>query len=745
MNVNFTPEQKDYKKIGAFKFFCIQNFPFIADTFDQMTYYELLCKLAEYIKKLIDNNNSLIYNQEALLNAFNELQEYVNDYFSELNVQNEIDHKLDEMTESGYFENILDNYVNITKVFNTTSDLIESEETFVNGQKIKTLGYYDINDGGGADFIVSDTENSDIFQIELYNNMYANLIIKNNEVNVKSLGCKGDGINDDGTILQNIINTLSSSFEIYKDIIIIIPAGKYIINSKIDLPVYLTLKPIGSVIFLSNVSNDSTIYINSRNLQKQIGRIAYYDQSYINKPVISGAEGSLILQYNQEDSYIYTNLITLNNIGLEIGDDIYTSTKISCSRFIVENVNIYGFGNGLLLNKINTYLIKFINCNIQRNRVNLQLGKNDSTSKQNMGENFTFDKCTLALSFTAILIYESCELNLNNCSIDFSGCVFDIESYSPCVINCLGGHIEGVGITNSEIQTDISNTTGWGSVCYNNIQDTNGCTYINFFGTVFYQATQHDYTIPKFRSTLNNNADSYSKHLSVAFYGTNIHLKGGNTFKNIFLTEDYDTEITHYTEPLKTGMCTYISTQMDYQGRFEHLPENALLNTTLRDNYNYYCLPDDKITEIKIDKINKIYNRSLKLSFENTNNITLRRYVQAPQKAKIKFVCFVDLSDVVSDTENTFDHFTLSYQIQPYNDGRHNVGLGKTVNLTSSASFIKDTNSNFYRTNIPIQLIPQGTSQMGIGINLKFYDENNTQIACSGNVKIGALLVDFCD
>lgn len=127
MSADFSPEQEDYKKIGAFKFFCIQNFPFIANDFDQMTYYELLCKLAEYMKKLIENNNALINNQEALLNAFNELQSYVNSYFDDLNIQEQVNNKLDEMAQDGTLAEIINQevFTEINEKIDTNTENID--------------------------------------------------------------------------------------------------------------------------------------------------------------------------------------------------------------------------------------------------------------------------------------------------------------------------------------------------------------------------------------------------------------------------------------------------------------------------------------------------------------------------------------------------------------------------------------------------------------------------------------------
>ena len=79
-----------YKKLAPFKLFVLENFPFIEADFDAITNYQLMCKLVEYINEVAKNNDIMIDNVEAL-----------NNWFNNLDVQTEINNKLDEMTENG--------------------------------------------------------------------------------------------------------------------------------------------------------------------------------------------------------------------------------------------------------------------------------------------------------------------------------------------------------------------------------------------------------------------------------------------------------------------------------------------------------------------------------------------------------------------------------------------------------------------------------------------------------------------
>lgn len=91
----------NYSKTQPFRFWCQKILPLVYD--DSLSYYELLCKVVDYLNKVIENDNSLI-------DAFNQLKSFVENYFNNLDVQKEIDNKLDKMVIDGYFDTFLNNY-----------------------------------------------------------------------------------------------------------------------------------------------------------------------------------------------------------------------------------------------------------------------------------------------------------------------------------------------------------------------------------------------------------------------------------------------------------------------------------------------------------------------------------------------------------------------------------------------------------------------------------------------------------
>lgn len=98
-------------KIPKFRRCVIQSFPFIEEDFDALTDYELLCKVVEYLNKVIDSQNDVADEVNDLSTSFQQLHDYVEHYFDNLDVQEEINNKIDEMVENGSFQVIFNNYV----------------------------------------------------------------------------------------------------------------------------------------------------------------------------------------------------------------------------------------------------------------------------------------------------------------------------------------------------------------------------------------------------------------------------------------------------------------------------------------------------------------------------------------------------------------------------------------------------------------------------------------------------------
>lgn len=177
-----------------------------------MTYEEQILAIGHYLETTVYpaiNNNA-----EALAelqNLFIELKNYVDNYFDDLDIQAEINNKLDDMAQSGELAKIIAQYIELQGLlcYDTVNDM-KNATNLVNGSFAKTYGFYAKNDGGGAFYKIKTVTNEDIV-----NNM--NLIALSNDnslvaelvtdiANVLQFGAKGDNETDDTIAFQTASN-----------------------------------------------------------------------------------------------------------------------------------------------------------------------------------------------------------------------------------------------------------------------------------------------------------------------------------------------------------------------------------------------------------------------------------------------------------------------------------------------------------------------------------------------------------
>lgn len=91
-------------ELKPFRFWCQKVLPLVYD--DSLSYYELLCKVVEYLNNTITDVNKLS-------EEFQTLYKYVHDYFDNLDVQDEINKKLDEMAQNGELYAYIQKFLNI--------------------------------------------------------------------------------------------------------------------------------------------------------------------------------------------------------------------------------------------------------------------------------------------------------------------------------------------------------------------------------------------------------------------------------------------------------------------------------------------------------------------------------------------------------------------------------------------------------------------------------------------------------
>lgn len=127
MKNEHTDNLEAYKPLSPFKFWCQKVLPLVYD--DSLSYYELLCKVVEYLNNIINDVNVMNNNINNLYSAYITLKDYVNNYFESLDIQEEINNKLDEMVKTGKLQ-ITPYRYNVINIIG--NDLIEKISNAIN-------------------------------------------------------------------------------------------------------------------------------------------------------------------------------------------------------------------------------------------------------------------------------------------------------------------------------------------------------------------------------------------------------------------------------------------------------------------------------------------------------------------------------------------------------------------------------------------------------------------------------------
>ena len=196
----------------AFTKFCMSIGMVPSSYTSALTYEEQLLWFCSYLEKevipAVNNNAEAVTELQGL---YTQLKDYVDHYFENLDVQEEINNKLDDMAESGELADIIAQYIQLQGIlaYNSVADM-KAAENLVAGSFAETYGYYSNGDGGNAKYKIRQVTNQDteddMFIVALSDeNLVAELIIDQN-LNLKQLGVKADGETDETDKLQTILS-----------------------------------------------------------------------------------------------------------------------------------------------------------------------------------------------------------------------------------------------------------------------------------------------------------------------------------------------------------------------------------------------------------------------------------------------------------------------------------------------------------------------------------------------------------
>ena len=296
MNDKFNKEVKRLRPFTRF-LYTIGELP--SSYLFSMTYEEQLIWFCNYLEKTViptvNNNAEAIIELQDL---FVELKNYVDNYFSDLDVQEEINNKLDDMAESGELVSIISEYLQMGSIlaFDTMADL-KACDNVIAGTVCKTLGYTSYDDKMGNTYLVREKEESDVIDdinivgLTNYPLLVAELIDERENIIYSTISdLKADTTLFDGKKVYTL-----GYHEIGDN-----GAGKYLIRQKLVSDVV----DEGSVV---GISDDlvAELIIDSIVNVKQFG--AYGNKLHDDSTAISNAITYISTHYNQEGIYTMSN------------------------------------------------------------------------------------------------------------------------------------------------------------------------------------------------------------------------------------------------------------------------------------------------------------------------------------------------------------------------------------------------------------------------------------------------------
>ena len=305
----------------------------------------MYAKMNELISAINKQNSTI----EEYINKFIELKDYVDDYFENLDVQEEINNKLDDMAESGELEEIIATYINASSIlaFDDVADM-KSATNLIVGSYAETYGFYSKGDAGGAKYKIRAITNVDTVDemtlIALDDNTLVAELMSQVRMNVRQFGAKGDGSTDDTAKIQKAFDFCPT---------IEIPSGTYMIDAVTSLlpnsnnQIYLDEDAI-----LKAIPNNQTHYA--------VIKLDDVDNVIIKGGIVEGERNDHLAETGEWGFCISiingSSNIKLNNITLKDGwgDGLYINdaTNVYSSNLKILNNR----RNGISVVSVNGYI-----------------------------------------------------------------------------------------------------------------------------------------------------------------------------------------------------------------------------------------------------------------------------------------------------------------------------------------------------------------------------------------------------
>lgn len=427
MNNNLKPSEKI---CSPFMYYCQKVIPLAFD--ESMSYYEQLCNLVYYLKNTVMpavNNNADALTE--VQNAYKQLEKYVDDYFKNLDVQTEINNKLDEMAVSGQLTEIVAQYLQISGIlaYNTINDMKESKN-LVNGSFAKTYGENSLLDGKGRFYKIRTIQNNDVVDnvniIALNNpNLIAELIPEKYLQDILSYDTINDMKKSTNLINGNFVKT--NGFYEYNDG----GSAYYKIRT-------ITNEDVIDNIHLFAIVNDNTLVAE------------LYNKDVINIKQL-GAR-------NDIDNTTIINYALDNYKRVIIPDDTF---NISDSLVLKDNTILEGINKNSIINLNHEYTMPLILCENKNNVTVKDITLKNDVSHTGSGvpnnlignfynvNNILIDNVNVPIIYSQGINFKKCgNIKITNSNFSNAGhsmVVFLTETHDILIDNCVFDTITGTG------------------------------------------------------------------------------------------------------------------------------------------------------------------------------------------------------------------------------------------------------------------------------------------------------------
>lgn len=155
--------KKDFKMLCPFKGWILESFPYIEEDFDAITNYQLFSKVVEYLNKIRDNMLLLESSDNELIDAFNSLKAYIDEYlYSIPDFQQaiiEINNRLDNLAQE-----IINTNTSISELNTKLDSEVDNLKDLINQNFTALKNYVDYQDN----LLDEKIDNIQIGAIQIY-------------------------------------------------------------------------------------------------------------------------------------------------------------------------------------------------------------------------------------------------------------------------------------------------------------------------------------------------------------------------------------------------------------------------------------------------------------------------------------------------------------------------------------------------------------------------------------------------